>query len=183
MKYYYRTKDDVNNATLEEKLDTMLYINAKHCLQSYEDRKQLLPKPNINNYKEKILNIGGLYKGIGHFHNTDESYMVIGFMVESEVEYYKKRSKMFGFRSIYFDKCSEYAPIDFDDADSLDDVSGRIDNGIGDHVNIIGELISKNEVQDFIKKNNIDLNKYLKETGMYLDKHQKKFSKNRDHGI
>ena len=87
--------------------------------------------------------------------------------MESECQFNGARTKTYGFRSIYFGKCDEYAPVDFDDGYSLEPY-GQIGNGLGDHVEILDVLESDEDIQKCINKNNIDINKYLKDLGLCL---------------
>ena len=166
MKYYYKTKADVMSSSLEDKIDTLLYINAKACEQSLKNI--LRSKDNtIEDVKERNIKIGPLVLGEAYFHEVDQYYDVIGFLVESECEYKKSRMKSFGFRSIYFGKCHEMAPVDFDDGYSLEPY-GQIGNGLGDHVEVLEILKSQNDIDKCIQENKIDINKYLKDFGLLL---------------
>lgn len=110
-----------------------------------------------------------MVSGEAYFHEKDQYYEVIGFLVCSECQFKGKRMKTYGFRSIYFSKCDETAPVDFDEGISLEP-SGTFNNGFGDKVEIYNVLASQNEVDKCIKDNNIDINKYLKEVGLLLEK-------------
>lgn len=174
MRYYYKTKNDVMSSSLEDKVDTLLYINSKSCLQSMKNI--LRSKDNtIDDIKERNIKIGPLVYGEAYFHEVDEHYDVIGFLVESECQFKGDRTKTFGFRSIYFGKCHDMAPVDFDDGYSLEPF-GQIGNGLGDHVEILEVLKTEEEVNKCIQKNNIDINKYLKDVGLLLA--EKSLSKN-----
>ena len=154
------------NASLEDKIRTCLYINSRACEQSVN--KLLKNKDfNIDDIREKNIRIGALVEGEAFFHEKDEYYDVIGFMVESECEFHGHRHKTYGFRGIYFGKCDNYAPIDFDEANSLKP-EGRIPNGLGDYVEIMEVLASEEEVNNVIELNNVDINYYLKELGLLL---------------
>ena len=163
---YYKTKNDLLSSTLKEQIDTLLYINAKACEQSV---KNLIRGNNlsIDDLKERNIKIGPLVLGEAYYHEVDEYYEVIGFLVESECEFHGNRIKTYGFRSIYFGKCHECAPVDFDEGYSLEP-SGKIPNGLGDYVEIFQVLRNQNEVDKCIKENKIDINKYLEENGMLL---------------
>lgn len=165
-KGYYKTKNDLMCSTLEDKIDTLLYINAKACEQSV---KNLLRNnsSSLEDIKERNIKIGPLVSGEAYYHELDQYYDVIGFLVESECEFHGNRLKTYGFRSIYFGKCNEYAPVDFDDGDSLEP-TGQIPNGLGDYVEILDVLRTKEEVEKCIQENKIDINKYLKESGLLL---------------
>ncbi|MDD4188218.1 MAG: hypothetical protein PHX04_05650 [Bacilli bacterium] len=173
MRKFYKTKNDLFTSTLEEKIDTLLFINSRACMQGL---KNLIRSKNttIEDFKEKNIAIGPLVYGEAYYHEVDEYYDVIGFLVESECEFLGKRMKTFGFRGIYFGKCHEAAPIDFDEADSLEPY-GKIPNGLGDHVEILNVLVDKKEVDKCIQDNKIDINKYLKELGLLLA--EKSFTK------
>ena len=166
MKYYYKTKNDVMSASLEDKIDTLLYVNAKACEQSL---KNIIRSKNssIEDVKERNIKIGPLVSGEAYYHEMNHYYDVIGFLVESECQFNGARTKTYGFRSIYFGKCHECAPVDFDDGYSLEPY-GQIGNGLGDHVEILDVLESDEDVQKCINKNNIDINKYLKDLGLCL---------------
>lgn len=172
MKYYYKTKNDVLTSTLKEQIDTLLYVNAKSCEQSL---KNLIRSKNysVNDVKERNIKIGPLVYGEAYFHEKDQYYDVIGFLVESECEFHKSRLKTYGFRSIYFGKCDKYAPVDFDEGTSLEPY-GQIPNGLGDYVEILDVLVSQEKVDQCIKDNNININFYLKDLGLLLDKKEKK---------
>ena len=166
MKYYYKTRNDVMSASLDDKIDRLLYLNAKSAEQSYVSA---IKSSNyaLNDIKEKNIKIGALVEGEAFFHEKLQYYDVIGFLVEAEEEYHGKRYKTYGFRSIYFGKCDKYAPVDFDDGSSLDP-TGVFGNGFGDYVEITDILASEDEVNKCINENKIDINKYLKELNLYL---------------
>ena len=165
MQSYYKTKNDVMTSSLEDKIDTLLCVNAKACFQSLT--RFIKNKDNdINDIKERNIKIGALVEGEAYYHEKDQYYDVIGFLVESECEYHGNRLKTVGFRSIYFGKCDDYAPVDFDDGYSMNDL--EIGNGLGDHVEITDVLVDENKVNEIIKEKNIDINKYLKEYGLLL---------------
>lgn len=168
---YYKTKSDVMSATLKDKVDRLLYINAKSCQQSL---KNVLRSKDytIEDVKERNIEIGPLVYGEAFFHELDERYDVIGFLVKSECEFKGNRMITYGFRSIYYGKCNEFAPVDFDEGTSLE-AFGQIGNGLGDYVEILDELNSAKEVQKCIKENNIDINKYLKEFNLLLSEKKK----------
>jgi len=163
---YYKTKNEIMCSTLEDQIDILLYINAKACEQSV---KNLIRSSNnsLDDIKERNIKIGPLVHGEAYFHEKDQYYDVIGFLVESECEFHGNRLKTYGFRSIYFGKCNEYAPVDFDDGTSLNP-SGQIPNGLGDYVEILDVLRNQEEVDKCIQENKIDINKYLKESGLLL---------------
>lgn len=173
MKHYYKTKNDVMTSSLEDKIDTLLYINAKSCEQSLKNIIRSKDK-TIDDIKERNIKIGALVYGEAYYHEVDQYYDVIGFLVESECEFNKSRMKTYGFRSIYFGKCHDTAPVDFDNGDSLNPY-GRINNGLGDHVEILEVLKGENEVNKCIQENKIDINKYLRELGLLLA--EKSFAK------
>lgn len=164
---YYETKSDVMSATLKDKIDRLLYINAKSCEQGLSNILRS-KNFNINDIKERNLEIGPLVYGEAYYHELNQRYDVIGFLVKSECEFKKQRMVTYGFRSIYFGKCNEYAPVDFDEGTSLEPY-GTIGNGFGDSVEILEELSPSSEVAKCIKENNIDINKYLKEFNLLLD--------------
>ena len=172
-KSYYKTKADVYSAPLKDKIDRLLYINAKSCEQSL---KNIIRNKDysLNDVKEKNLEIGPLVVGEAYFHEVNQYYDVIGFLVKSECEFKGSRLITHGFRSIYFGNCDDMAPVDFDEGTSLEPC-GTIGNGLGDRVEILEELNSKEEVNKCIKENNIDINKYLKEYNLLLaDRKEKK---------
>ncbi len=168
MKNYYKTKNDLFSSPLRDRIGTLLYLNAKTCEQNL---KNIISSKNsdlsIDDIKERNINIGALVSGEAYYHETDQYYHVIGFMVESEFEYKGNRTRAFGFRSIYFSPCHDFAPVDFDEGSSLDD-KGRIGNGFGDYVEIDEEIVSKDEVEKCINENYIDINKYLRELNLLL---------------
>ena len=167
MNYYYKDRKEFSKDSLKEKIDRLLLIGKNDCeeyLEKYAKLKDISP----NEVKERNIQIGALLKGEAFFHELDEYYDVIGFMVEAEHDYDGKRKTEYGFRGILFGKSSQFAPINFDEAYSIDD-TGQIGNGLGDHIEILEELESKENVNKCIVENNIDINKYLKETNMYLE--------------
>lgn len=180
MKNYYKTRNDLMTSSLEDKLDTMLYINAKQCEASLKNLMRSKDKNiNINDIKERNVEIGPLVSGEAFFHEVDQYYDVVGFLVKSECEYKGNRIVTYGFRSIYFGKCHEYAPVDFDDGHSLEPV-GKIGNGLGDFVEILDVLKTDEEIKKCIKENNIDINKYLKDCNMLLAE-KRFFKKEKSH--
>lgn len=172
-KGYYKTKNDIMCSTLADQIDTLIYLNAKSCEQSV---KNLIRSNNnsLEDIKERNIKIGPLVSGEAYYHEKDQYYDVIGFLVESECEFHGNRMKTFGFRSIYFGKCDDFAPVDFDDGISLEPY-GQIPNGLGDYVEILDVLRSQNEIDKCINENSIDINKYLKESGLLLA--EKRFRK------
>ena len=137
-KSYYKTKADVYSAPLMDKIDRLLYINAKSCEQSL---KNIIRNKDysLNDVKEKNLEIGPLVVGEAYFHEVNQYYDVIGFLVKSECEFKGSRLITHGFRSIYFGKCHDMAPVDFDEGTYLEPC-GTIGNGLGDRVEILEEL-------------------------------------------
>lgn len=97
----------------------------------------------------------------------DQYYDVIGFLVKAECEYKGNRLTTYGFRSVYFGKCDSNAPVDFDDGYNLNP-EGRIGNGFGDHVEILEILKNKDQIDECININKIDINKYLKAVDLLL---------------
>lgn len=173
---YYKTKNELYSAKLEDKIDRLLKINALSCNQSI--KKFMKDKSFcLNDIKERNLEIGALVEGEAYFHEEDEYYDVIGFIVKAETEFRGVRSIQYGFRSIYFGKCNEYAPVDFDDGTSIDNES-TYGNGLGDFVEITDVLVTKKEVNRIIKENNIDINKYLRDMDLLLPKKEKSKSEN-----
>lgn len=155
-------------STLKDKIDTLLFINSKACEQSLKD---IIRSKNysIDDIKERNIKIGPLVSGEAYFHEKDQYYEVIGFLVCSECQFKGSRIKTYGFRSIYFGNCDDMAPVDFDEGDSLEP-SGTFHNGFGDKVEIYNVLANQNEVDNCIKENNIDINSYLKDVGLLLEK-------------
>lgn len=178
MKNYYKTKNELFSSPLKDRIDTFLYLNAKSCERSL---KNLITNRNddisLNDIRERNINIGSLVSGEAYYHEVDQYYDVIGFMVESEFEYKGNRTKACGFRSIYFGQCHDFAPVDFDEGDSLE-ASGRIGNGLGDYVEIEEEISSREEVEKCINEHHIDINQYLRELNLLLPvKEEKKNNK------
>lgn len=167
MNFYYKDRKEFNKDSLKQKIDRLLLIGKNDC-KEYLERCAKLKDIPVNECKERNNKIGALLKGEAFFHETEEYYEVIGFMVEAEHEYDGKRKTEYGFRGIIFGKSSNFAPINFDEADSLDDC-GNIPNGLGDHIEILDVLETEENVNKCIDENNIDINKYLKETSMYLE--------------
>lgn len=160
------------SAQLKDKIDRLLFINAKACQQSL---KNVLRSKDysIEDIKERNIEIGPLVYGEAYFHEVNQRYDVIGFLVKSECEFKGSRITTYGFRSIYYGKCHDMAPLDFDEGDSLEPY-GKIANGLGDYVEILEEFNSNEEVKKCINENNIDINKYLKELNLLLaEKSQK----------
>ncbi len=175
MKTYYKTKSDLMSSPLQERIDRLLYINGKACQQ---DLMTFFKNKNftINDIKERNLEIGPLVIGEAYYHELNQRYDVIGFLVKSECEFKGSRRTTCGFRSIYFGKCSDSAPVDFDEGNSLESC-GTIGNGLGDFVEILEEINSKEEVKKCIEENKIDINKYLKEFNLLLaEKSQKEMA-------
>ena len=167
MNYYYKDRKEFNKDSLKEKIDRLLLIGKNDCeefLENYAKTKEY----SINDCKERNIKIGSLLKGEAFYHELEEYYEVIGFMVEAEHDYNGKRKIEYGFRGILFGKSSSTAPINFDEAESLDDYE-NIPNGLGDHIEVLDVLETKENVNKCIEENNIDINKYLKESNMYLD--------------
>lgn len=172
MKNYYKTKNDFYSSTLEDKIDTLLYTNAK-CLEQYLNTLIMnKTRFSMNDIKERNLNIGALLSGEVYYSDKNKHYEIFGFMVETEMMVNNKKKVSYGFRGIYFNSDDELSPINFDLARNLDDTD-RIENGLGDYVELDEEIIPKRDVQKTIIDNNIDINKYLKEFNLLLeDKHK-----------
>ena len=166
MKDYYKSLDELKRASLLEKIDTFLYVNAKSAEESYKRNKnnESLIK---SDFEERNIKIGSLVKGEAYNHETGKYYDVVGFMIETEIEYNGKREIVYGMRSIYFDTDDIYAPIDFDEGYSLEPF-GEISDFMGNYVSIDEEIVTSDEVNECIKNNNIDINKYLKEVNLFL---------------
>ena len=163
---FYKTKYELLSTPLNEIIDNFLYMNAKAVGQSVRD---LIVNKNytLEDIKERNIKIGPLVQGEAYFHEKDEYYDVIGLLVKSEFEFNGCRTINYGFRSLYLGKCDKSAPVDFDEGYSLEP-EGTFGNGFGDYVEIHDEIKSQNEVDKCIKDNNIDINKYLKESGLLL---------------
>lgn len=164
---YYKDRREFTKDSLKEKIDRFLLIGKNDC-EEYLERCARLKEVPLNECKERNVKIGSLLKGEAYYHELDEYYDVIGFMVESEHDYNGQRKTDYGFRGILFGKSSQSAPINFDEACSLQDTN-NIPNGFGDYIEILEELESSENVNKCIIENNIDINKYLKEANMYLE--------------
>lgn len=172
MKNYYKTKNDFYSSTLEDKIDTLLYTNAK-CLEQYLNTLIInKTRFSMNDIKERNINIGALLSGEVYYKEKNKHYEIFGFMVETEMIVNNKRKVSYGFRGIYFNSDDELSPINFDLARNLDDTD-RIENGLGDYVELDEEIIQKRDVQKLIIDNNIDINKYLKELNLFLEEKTK----------
>lgn len=95
---------------------------------------------------------------------------LLGFLLKLNLLSIKKE-KIYGFRGIYFNSNDELIPINFDLGKSLNE-SHRIDNGLGDYVELDEELVSQKDIQKTIDENNIDINKYLKEVNLLLEENK-----------
>lgn len=173
MKNYYKTRNEVMTASLEDRIDTLLFLNSKTAEVSSKTLVETDKNFNLNDFKERNIRIGPLVYGEAYYHEVDEYYDVIGFLVESECEYKGRRMKTYGFRGIYFGECNEFAPIDFDEGSSLNP-HGYIGNGLGDEVEILDVIVSQEDVDKCVVDNKIDINKYLKEVGLLLSEKKNK---------
>ncbi len=103
MPWLYEDLEEYKNSTLEDKLDTF-FANLN---QEYSQRKE--ETEEIFHFKK----IKGLVRGQVSY-QKEETFDVIGFIVESEI--YKKNKKVKncnGFISIYHSKCDLLAPMNF----------------------------------------------------------------------
>lgn len=176
MSYYYKDKKELQNDSLKEKIDRLLLIGKNDCEEFLERCiKNKEYNMSIEDCKERNVKIGSLVRGIGWFHELDETYEVIGFMVESETEFRGKKETKYGFRGVYFGESNKFAPINFDEAVALDDY-GVIANGLGDSIEIMHVIEDKEIVNQCIEENDIDINKYLKESNLYLEPKERDMS-------
>ena len=101
-------------STLKDKIDTLLFINSKACEQSLKD---IIRSKNysIDDIKERNIKIGPLVSGEAYFHEKDQYYEVIGFLVENKI-YVDNRFKSFekGFFAIYHSNCEPNVPLIFE---------------------------------------------------------------------
>lgn len=136
----YKTKKiaaDKNN--LEEAIK-LVYKNLKSIQKEYE----------VYNVKR----FGRLLEAEAYYHEVDQYYRCVGFEVEIESQFsFGEGNKLsdlettVGFYSIWIGKSHSAAPITFEESYNPFGESNRFDNGLGDRVNVIKVIASKDEVQ------------------------------------
>ena len=120
---------------------------------------------NKRDYKVyNILNLGRLLEGSAYYHEVDEFYRCVGFEVEieSQIEFENqgklivgKLEKSVGFYSIWVGKSHSTSPINFEEGYRPLGESHRFDNGCGDHIEVIKELLPLKDVQEFARINKL----------------------------
>lgn len=105
-----------------------------------------------------VLNIGRLMLGEAYYHEVDEYYNCVGFEVEVETQFdfgegrVSELEKSVGFYSIWIGKSHPASPFTFEESYQPLGKAHRFDNGLGDHIQVIDEIISLDEMQEIIKE-------------------------------
>ena len=157
--WYYQCEEELENSSLEDKLDTLI-TNISNDFRNWEKEVNFL-KLDI-----KIKSIGDLVKGKAYFHDQNQYYEVIGFLVETETyEKGKNTENNIGFFSIYHSKCDNLAPMTFfyNDKNNRDKYFNK---GSNDYVVVDETLLSKNDINKYIKEHNYNVSKITNEKEM-----------------
>jgi hypothetical protein len=120
---------------------------------------------NKRDYKVyNILNIGRLLEGEAYYHEVDQYYRCVGFEVEieSQIEFQNQGKvivgdleKSVGFYSIWVGKSHSASPITFEEGYRDLGECHRFDNGLGDHIEVMKEIVSLKDVQEVARNNKL----------------------------
>lgn len=147
--WFYQSKQELEDSTLDEKL--------KRCLD-------IIKQSSTSEMEIHSTRIGSYVKGQAYSKQFDQYYEVIGFIIETHIYINNKinrREK--GFFSIYHSNCDDGATLLFElnDKNELGFDSNSFISSNGDKVDILEELLSKDEVNESCT---ISLTDYLEKT-------------------
>ena len=161
--WYYQCEEELENADLSEKLDTLL-VNMNNDFKNWEDEVGYL-KLDI-----RIKKISDLVKGKAFFSDQNQYYEVVGFLVETETfEGNKKTEENKGFFSIYHSKCDNLAPMTFFYYDRKDS-SKFYNKGTNDFCIINETLLKESEIDKYIKNHNYNVPKLSNKDNVEITK-------------
>ena len=142
MNWYYQCEEELESNTLSDKLNYLL-VNIKNDFEEWEKELDNL-KLDI-----RIKKISSLVKGRAFYSNQNQTYEVIGFIVETETyEKGKKIEENKGLFSIYHSKCDNLAPMTFFYKENNNKFYNKETN---DYCIVEKELISDYDVNNYIQ--------------------------------
>lgn len=148
LNWYYECKEELNSSSLDDKLKSLVN-NLSYDFKTWE--KEI----NYLNIDIRIKNIGDLVSGKAFYSDQNQFYEVVGFLVETET--YKNNKKMDennGMFAIYHSKCDNQAPMSFF---TKQEDGKYATKGSNDYFEIENILISKEDIEKYIKQNNIKI--------------------------
>lgn len=146
--WYYECKEELDNSSLKDKVNYLMN-NLKHDFRLWEKEVNYL---NIDIRLKKISN---LVSGKAFYSDQNQFYEVVGFLVETET--YKNNKKMEsnnGMFAIYHSKCDNQAPMTFFTKKENGKYATK---GSNDYFEIENTLISEEEIENYVKQNNIKI--------------------------
>ncbi|MDO5568752.1 MAG: hypothetical protein Q4G04_01385 [bacterium] len=154
--WYFNCKEELDNSTLEEKLD--------RCLSNFQnDTNDWEEELIVDNIDFRISKIGSLVKGISYFEQYNQFYETIGFLIETETfKDNESLEKNIGFYAIYHSNCNIYAPKTFFYPFDTNDFTNKkfYNRNSKDYMCVEEVLVNQNDINKWIKENNYDINKY-----------------------
>lgn len=145
--WYYQCEEELENASLTDKLDTLL-VNMSNDFKSWEKEVRFL-KLDI-----RIKKISDLVKAKAYFSDQDQYYEVIGFLVETETyEKGKLTEENKGLFSIYHSKCDNLAPMTFFYNDKKDNTK-FYNKGTDDYCIVEETLLKEKDIKKYIMEHN-----------------------------
>lgn len=134
--------------TKRENLEKVIQL----ALRNFEAQKKD-PEYKVFN----IVGIGRLMEGEAYYHEVDSYYRCVGLEIEIESQFSWKMadgseslsdlSKEIGFYSLWVGKSHKCAPITFETGNSSEmGKSYKFDNGCGDHVTVLKDIFSTEDV-------------------------------------
>lgn len=148
LNWYYECKEELENASLDDKINNLI-ANLRHDFIVWEKEAGYL------NIDIRLKAIGDLVSGKAYYSDQNQFYEVVGFLVETET--YKNNKKMEenkGMFAIYHSKCDNLAPMTFF---SKEDENKFATKGSDDYFEIEETLLGKEEIEKYIRQNNIKL--------------------------
>jgi len=148
LNWYYECKEELENATLSEKINSLVN-NLRVDFRTWEKDASYL------NIDIRLKKVGELVSGKAYYESQNQFYEVVGFLVETET--YKNNKKMEenkGMFAIYHSKCDNQAPMTFF---SKETDTKYLTKGYNDYFELENTLMTEQEVENYIKQNNIKL--------------------------
>lgn len=148
LNWYYECKEELDNSSLKDKINYLMN-NLKHDFRLWEN------EVNYLNIDIRLKKIGNLVSGKAFYSDQNQFYEVVGFLVETET--YKNNKKMEsnnGMFAIYHSKCDNQAPMTFFTKKENGKYATK---GSNDYFEIENTLISEEEIENYVKQNNIKI--------------------------
>lgn len=148
LNWYYECKEELDNAPLDDKINNLI-SNLRYDFIVWEKEASYL------NIDIRLKEIGDLVSGKAYYSDQNQFYEVVGFLVETET--YKNNKKMeenTGMFAIYHSKCDNLAPMTFFSKESENRFATK---GSDDYFEIEDTLLGKDEIEKYIRQNNIKL--------------------------